>query len=878
MPYRSPRQPRSFPVDRLPVVTSDIPRDLRLFIDRLRVVLQNGTFVTTEALANGPLTIYTDPNAPPTGQQETDPNSGCVIQLPPTPTGLVASGGYGIIYVEWDMPLYCGHAYTEVWRAQKLLPEDPDPTFESASAAGITPGSRWIDTVGSSETWYYWIRHVNINGIEGAISALAFATSAVDVEYLLNLLAGEISESQLTAALNTRIEVIEGDITALEVTVNDPTDGVVATAAALDQVELQINDTDTGLVATATRVSQLVAAIKTDDLLSDGDFVLTAEDGVLGVWWSNEASASILPADGPDGAPALKILTASARVDVAAMDLSARSWIPAVAGTTLYVSFWYFASTDYDSDESGFSVGVDVLDIDLVDLASPIELHEDGASFATGVWKQVTGTLDVTAAGAAYVGPRCTVLDSSTTGYVLFAGFHVSRYPASFVAIEQASRITGLEAQYTVKIDVNGFVTGFGLAVTSPDGVPTSEFAIVADRFSVAPPIGYETTDPIYPLVFQASPTTINGVSVPVGLYVDGAYIMNGTIANAQIGNAVVTDAKIASCSVGKLTAGTLAVDSYARSTGFISGSAGWNIAGSGNAEFNNCVVRGGVYASYGEFAGYLKADSGWFRGYVSTGNFGSGYTWPASGGTGTYLSYQGLLIGNQNDGKWFQVNADGNLYAPQFSIVNGVAKFNGSVNVGSFSSCAWPSAGLTGAHLSSCGLLIGNFNGGKYFQVDSGAGNPNNAYISTNIPFVNTININDAQITTLKVAGNAITAPAAAWCASQLCTSEYTQILYIGLTTVGSPCFCFGNVCLDPGSAAGGNVAVELVRDSTTVLYSTGWFNLWERTVIPLSIINTPAAGWHSFSVRIHIQFDIWNPTFPTAYNSALSMLEVRR
>lgn len=51
---------------------------------------------------------------------------------------------------------------------------------------------------------------------------------------------------------------------------------------------------------------------------------------------------------------------------------------------------------------------------------------------------------------------------------------------------QQAVSLDGVEAQYTVKIDNNGYVTGFGLA-SSPaqDGTPFSEFIVRADRFAV---------------------------------------------------------------------------------------------------------------------------------------------------------------------------------------------------------------------------------------------------------------------------------------------------------------------------------------------------------------------------------------------------------
>ena len=51
-----------------------------------------------------------------------------------------------------------------------------------------------------------------------------------------------------------------------------------------------------------------------------------------------------------------------------------------------------------------------------------------------------------------------------------------------------ATSINGLEGQYTVKIDNNGHVSGFGLASTTVDGARVSDFMVAADRFSVVNP------------------------------------------------------------------------------------------------------------------------------------------------------------------------------------------------------------------------------------------------------------------------------------------------------------------------------------------------------------------------------------------------------
>ena len=124
------------------------------------------------------------------------------------------------------------------------------------------------------------------------------------------------------------------------------------------------------------------------------------------------------------------------------------------------------------------------------------------------------------------------------------------------VTVEQAysanvSDIGDLEGQYTVKIDTNGAVAGFGLASTATAaGNITSEFYVNADRFAIMRG-GTDTSAATVPFIVQATATTINGESVPAGVYMADAFIKNGSIANAKIGT----------LNADKITAGTISAD-----------------------------------------------------------------------------------------------------------------------------------------------------------------------------------------------------------------------------------------------------------------------------------------------------------------------------
>ena len=83
-----------------------------------------------------------------------------------------------------------------------------------------------------------------------------------------------------------------------------------------------------------------------------------------------------------------------------------------------------------------------------------------------------------------------------------------------------AKSINGLEAQYTVKVDANGKVAGFGLATTPKNGTPESKFIVNVDRFG----IGATGKADVFPFVVD---TQKNRVGVNGELVVNGKAIID---------------------------------------------------------------------------------------------------------------------------------------------------------------------------------------------------------------------------------------------------------------------------------------------------------------------------------------------------------------
>ena len=127
---------------------------------------------------------------------------------PPTPTSFIAEGGVGIIWVEWDDPLklYRNHRLTEIFRAAN------SNNFGNATLIGTAPGANYVDKVqGSYDTYYYWIRFLNIEGVYGDKIGPVAASNVYEV------LKDRIITGHLSTTLRKEIETIDDNAAAVQV-------------------------------------------------------------------------------------------------------------------------------------------------------------------------------------------------------------------------------------------------------------------------------------------------------------------------------------------------------------------------------------------------------------------------------------------------------------------------------------------------------------------------------------------------------------------------------------------------------------------------------------------------------------------------------------
>lgn len=694
---------------------------------------------------NGTITVPKTAVAPPSSAA-----GGEVIPCmpPPPPTGVEAEGIFTMVMLTWDAPPYpysARHAFTEVWRAQQ-------DNVGVASVVGTTQSTVYSDVVGpGGGQWFYWTRHVNECGGIGPFNSVSgtLAETLPDNQYILDLLAGQITEEQLYIDLNKRIDLVDGN------------------AAMPGSVDQRITHTETMFQNETDRLSQEISLLTTgvsgslDPYQSwyfDGDADGWLAGGVAAPWVSGWAGvtgtdALTLPADfAPEinGAQYMVVVIRVTRLagtgwkgrvryKTAAHDFSDDYFVdildpsiapPAVAGDlnrenaqTLYWDMSTLTAPSLVADD-WLSSNILAIELQLGDDPGDefaldyitIGRFGPGASVAS-VYEESTARItadqalavQITNLRGQYEGNLATINAQlsalATTDQSLAAA--ITTLQASFVsevgrldarvnteqtarasadsalasqvttlsttvsghtaAIQQnISSINGLSAEYAVRLDIGGRVSGFGIY----GGPTSSKFYVNADQFAIVGPNSGLNTAKV-PFVVQTSDQVIGGVLIKAGTYIQSAFIVDAAITTAKIKDLAVEVGKIADLAVTTAKIGdgqiTIAkIEQTIQSTNW-DGSHGWMIDKNGLATFMQVTVKGHIEATSGSFSGTINALNGVFGGTLSAvdGTFNTltltpdgtspgwlkstGMTW--NGGATEKASGRGFVLGKRGSG-----------------------------------------------------------------------------------------------------------------------------------------------------------------------------------------------------------------------------------
>lgn len=193
------------------------------------------------------------------------------LSVPPAPTNLAANGAFQNILLTWDLALFDGLAYQEVFR-------HTSDNVADATLLGVVSGFNGIysDNVGGSASYYYWVRAVNENGVAGPFNSSqgTHGTTQPDIGFMLSLLTDQITSSQLATSLATPIALItplDGKVSGIETFL-----GYTSTYSG-DNILTRLGGTESVANAAASSVTSLNGSVSTLNT-SVGNLASTVQD------------------------------------------------------------------------------------------------------------------------------------------------------------------------------------------------------------------------------------------------------------------------------------------------------------------------------------------------------------------------------------------------------------------------------------------------------------------------------------------------------------------------------------------------------------------------------------------------------------------------
>jgi len=107
--------------------------------------------------------------------------------------------------------------------------------------------------------------------------------------------------------------------------------------------------------------------------------------------------------------------------------------------------------------------------------------------------------------------------------------------------------VDGIEGVHAIQIDNNGYISGFGLISSIRDGLPVSDFIISDASFRVVNSAGAGNYTP-----FAVFPTTrtVDGATVPAGVYAQDMFITRANITDLAVNNAKISDLAVSTLKI----------------------------------------------------------------------------------------------------------------------------------------------------------------------------------------------------------------------------------------------------------------------------------------------------------------------------------------
>ncbi|PJC15510.1 MAG: hypothetical protein CO066_04245, partial [Comamonadaceae bacterium CG_4_9_14_0_8_um_filter_60_18] len=230
---------------------------------------------------------------------------------PPMPTGFTATAAISNLLVESGAPNYTqghGHAKARLYGVTWI--SGPLPVFADAVVITEFPGTVASYATNPATTWHLWLTWVSVDDVEsppaGGTNGVVTRTGE-DVSLLLTALSGEITSSELSQALNTRVDLIDGGVPVVSTLSGSLVTLAAEQTATNQQVQQDLNSVGASWLESITTLNATTALVHDAGIYTDP---VSGTVKISGVEAANDHLNTVdIRLDSAEGSIALKAST-----------------------------------------------------------------------------------------------------------------------------------------------------------------------------------------------------------------------------------------------------------------------------------------------------------------------------------------------------------------------------------------------------------------------------------------------------------------------------------------------------------------------------------------------------------------------------------------
>ncbi|WP_413190947.1 host specificity protein J [Psychrobacter sp. AT9] len=462
------------------------------------------------------------------------------VGLPPTILGLVATGVLFGMEIKWGFGVGSGDAaYTEIETGSA-----PNTNVKLLGQYSYPTNTHTVTGLQGNLSQSYRARLVDKLGFKSAWSAWVTGTTDASADKVMDLIQGQIDESSLNASLTSKIGKISENEDAISQESADRIQAIIDTKKKADDAQLA-----------ATNAAQLAG--------NKGEVIYQ---------WQTPSAARQLPQnlwiDTTGGKNTPKrwdgsvwvAVTDKAAIDAQQAANAAQQTANDALGKANTANNSVITILD-EQAEINNELGLQYETLTGV-IADYKPQYADATQYANASrstqWtyaktvardnyatnERITNLQSEVADSNAQIVENLTTVATATSANASKVTTIEATVGANTASLQETKQVLdGVKGEYTLKLDVDGKVAGYGLVNNA--GQP-SAFDIRADRFSVSAPVGKPNdVNGSSPWMVLTTPQVIDGVTVPAGAYARNFYAPRASIDTLQVKDGAIKSAQI---------------------------------------------------------------------------------------------------------------------------------------------------------------------------------------------------------------------------------------------------------------------------------------------------------------------------------------------